>query len=632
MRRTLILASLLLVTLPLAAQSGSPVELEIGWRFTDIEGSEDVYRTQINEDDGLLIRSLRYSSSSLGIGDHLRIDATDLGAGPAGALRLEAGQSEQWHLRVTYRDADAFLAHPGLARGQHRWDRTRTFFEADLEVLSFSAIKPFVGVGFSTYEGPGQTTYSIGGDDFVLDSDLTEKEREIRAGFGFEKGRFAGVITQGWRQVESDESMTLTAGGGTGNNPGTILGRPITAGGISRDSTFDSTTPFTSAYLTAQALPRLLLIGDFSYASAEGDGPELETATGNFVSFGLGRAFLGLTDEVASRAETRLWRAGVRGEYSLTDSAYVTAAWRRNDRDMNGAAAFHAIFRDTINFSGADPIAALEEIFEAESAMERTEDQLELSVSARNLGPFSIRAGYTRTQEDVSLSPAAEEIVLSGPEQGGDRDRSIDTLEIVGAFGMNGFNASLASRRDQADHSILRTDYDSRDRTRARASYLFRRFIRVGAMAESIRYENDDEGVGFENDIRQYGADLEVMLRDRAAIRAAWSSIDVDGQALILRPENFAVDRWTYAEDGEALEAGFTLFYSPFTLDASYSQYENRGSNDFDLDRYRLRAVYDFSARVGVAAEWSSDRYDEELFPQAGFDASRYGLFLRLRR
>ena len=38
------------------AQSTTPIDLEIGFRWVDLDGSEDVYRTQINEEEGLLLR------------------------------------------------------------------------------------------------------------------------------------------------------------------------------------------------------------------------------------------------------------------------------------------------------------------------------------------------------------------------------------------------------------------------------------------------------------------------------------------------------------------------------------------------------------------------------------------------
>jgi hypothetical protein len=50
------------------------------------------------------------------------------------------------------------------------------------------------------------------------------------------------------------------------------------------------------------------------------------------------------------------------------------------------------------------------------------------------------------------------------------------------------------------------------------------------------------------------------------------------------------------------------------------------------MNRYRVRVVWDFLARAGIAAEWSRDNYDELLFPITNFKATRYGVYLRWRQ
>lgn len=625
MKRLLALPLLLLAAFAAGAQTTLPVDVEIGYRWLDLDGNEDVFRTQINERDGLLLRALRISTNEFGHGvDRFRVDASDLGTGPAGALRIEAGNSDVWNARLSFRQADAFNFHPGVALGQHRIDRQRTNFDLDFELFPGRAIAPFLGVSYGTYDGPGLTTYTLGQDEFVLSSDLEESEREIRGGIAFNSGKFSGVVTQGWRSLETDETLTLFAGGEAGNNPGNVLGRPVNAIGIARDSNFDVTTPFTNAFVTAQVLPQLKLIANFSRFTAEGDGPELESASGSFASFRLSRFFTGFEDRVDSRAENRTWRGGLRAEYALSDTLDLTAAYRTDRRDLDGAAAFHTVFLNTVNFGGADPRAMLEEVFDLENALERNDDILEIGFAARQLGPFSLRATFQRTDQDVELSPSLEQIVIDGPEQRGEYDRSINTIDAVGAYGRNGFNASLALRRDRADDSILRTDFADRDRLRLRASYLFRKLVRVGVMAEQVDIENDQD---YESESTNYGADFELMFGDRFSFRGAYTQFDADASALIRRPESFLTETWTYAEDGNSLEAGIGLFFSPVTLNADFFRFDNEGSNTLDLDRYRVRVVWKF-----LAAEWARDEYDETLFPSAAYRATRYGLYLKWMR
>src|SRR5438477_1546372 len=86
-RPTKILALIIaLISTTLCAQT--PIDLEAGFRFLNLRGSSDMYRTQINERSGFLIRSLTWAGSDTRFTDFFRVDASDLGVGPAGSLRV----------------------------------------------------------------------------------------------------------------------------------------------------------------------------------------------------------------------------------------------------------------------------------------------------------------------------------------------------------------------------------------------------------------------------------------------------------------------------------------------------------------------------------------------------------------
>src|SRR5215212_5468240 len=144
------LLALCLAALNLSAQTtpvSMPIDIEIGYRWTDISGNEGMYRTQVNEDEGLLLRALTIASQDF------RLDVSDLGTGPASSLRLETRRDGAYRFNLRYRRADAFSALPAFALGQHTYDRTRDVLDADLEILRWGAIKPFVGYSWNRFEG-----------------------------------------------------------------------------------------------------------------------------------------------------------------------------------------------------------------------------------------------------------------------------------------------------------------------------------------------------------------------------------------------------------------------------------------------------------------------------------------------
>jgi hypothetical protein len=644
LRRLSILALSISVFVPssgLDAQA-PPVDIEIGYRWLSTSGNEDMYRTQINEQSGFLLRAFTLVTQELDEGaviDHLRIDASELGTGPAGSLRLQTGRSDLYRLRLGYRTADAFSALPafanplldqGIIPGQHTFDRTRESLDIELELLPSQRIVPFIAYSRNQYDGPGTTTYALGGDEFLLLSDLDETEQEIRLGAAFHFGMVSGQITQGWRDFRGREHLVLAAGAGGGNNPGAILGRPISADQLTRDSRTEVDTPFTSFYVTAQPIDRLRLVGSWDRFTADTDGFDRETASGSFLSFRIGRFFDGFNQDVSLNARNRSWRGIARAEYSVSRRIDVFAGFRTQQRELDGSSLINTLFSQTLTFGGVDP-RDVETILNTDNSLERSEDVFNLGVAGRAFGPFSFRAEYRESRQDVVLDPDLAQIVVPGA-QGGEFDRDIRTFDLSGNYAAGQLMLGAAWRRDRADDPIFRTDFLDRDRIRLRAGWRTpENFFRAAMTVEETTQENDRPGIGFDSTIRQFSGNVEVMPIAALRIRASYSKFDADSIITIRRPENFNLEPSIYTQSGDAIDAGFSLLLSRVLVDASLGRIENKGDIPFSIDRHYLRVGYDFTPAVGVAAEWANDDYDERLLPVANYDADRFGLFLRWR-
>lgn len=612
-------------------------EIEVGYRFTSVDGNEDLYRTQIDEGEGFLIRSFTlFTPASTGLTDYLRVDGTDLGTGPSSALRVDTGREGLYRFRFGWRSMDAYSALPayanpllgqGITPGQHTWDRNRDLIDLDVEFLPNGKLSPFFGYSLFRNEGPGTTTYTLGGDDYVLSQDLDEKETELRIGTGFNLGYLYGSVTQGWRNLESDEVLTLASRGNNGATP--ILGVNPEAGHIVRDSSVDTETPFTTLFVTGDIRPNLKLVGSFMRSSAEADASDSEVAGGTFISFPLGRFFSGLTESIDARAKNDMWRGSARVESSFGKFDFM-AGYRMENRELSGSALINTLFVDSITFGGVDR-RNLEVILASESAIDRKVDVLEAAVSARNLGGFAFRVGASVTDYDFTIDPDIEEIVVPG-NQGGDFSRKVNTIDGSLTFAKSLFSIGASMRFDDASRAVLRTDYTNRDRFRFRAAFHTPdNRLRLGFTGENTNVENTLDGGGFSADGRQWTADAEFAPADVIRFRGSYSILDAETRAVIRKPETFALDTWRNDEDGEVVEGGVALLLAPFSLDLSLSRYENEGTLPFNVDRWRMRTVYDIRANYGIAAEWSRDRYEEE--PAYGqFAADRYGIFFRYRR
>lgn len=627
---------------PAATARTTPYDVEIGFRTLKVTGNEQMYRSQLNERKGFLLRSLTLSSSDFegktSLFDQFRVDASDLGAGPAGALRLQASKAEVYRFTLGYRHANVYSALPAFANplvsqgvipGQHTWDRTRNMLDADLEFLPGRAVTPFIGYSFNNISGPGTTTYQQGGEEFLLSQQLEDRDHEYRVGAGFNvNNKVYGSITQGWRTLRSEETLGLI-GPNTGNSTTPVLGRDPSATAITRSDRNEVKTPFTNVYATADVNKRLRLTGNYSSFAAETTGNENELLTGSFLSFGINRFFTGLTETAAQRAKNTTWRGGARAEVAVVTGLDAFVAYSQDHRELTGTALINTLYSGTTNFSGLDP-KDITTALNAASGMTRKETATSVGASYRPVTPVSLRVEYRETKQDADVAPDLSEIVVPG-NQGGVFERKIKTFDTNGSVSKWGLTVGAAYRRDSADNPIFRTDFESRNRTRLRASYAAPKWVRLGVTAENLRQSNPQVGIQMSGKVRQYSGDVEVAPVKQVAVRGSVSQFKADNSIQYRRPENFTTDLSVYVENGKAKEGGVLLSLAPVSFDAAMSKFENRGDNPFNIDRTRLRLGLDIpKTRAGIVAEYARDKYHELNLLFGDYTASRFGLFLRI--
>ncbi|HYM59908.1 MAG TPA: hypothetical protein VEZ11_03330, partial [Thermoanaerobaculia bacterium] len=255
-----------------------------------------------------------------------------------------------------------------------------------------------------------------------------------------------------------------------------------------------------------------------------------------------------------------------------------------------------------------------------------------VAISARSIGPIFFRTGYTISKQDVTVTPDLSEIVVNSPfGQGGQFERKVDTFDALAGVSGGGFTLAGSFKEDHADNPIFRTDFLTRQRYRVRGSWAAPKFVRLGLAVERTGQKNDQPDIGLEGKIRQSTADFEFTPMTALSFRGSYSQYRADSNISYRVPQNFNIAESVHSEKGNALEGGFSVLLKPFSFDASLGQFQNTGTTPFHLNRYRVRVVYDFQEKTGVAAEFARDRYTEP-FPSLGtYLAKRYGLFLRYR-
>jgi hypothetical protein len=616
-----------------------PLDLEVGYRWVDVSGNENEYRTQINDRPGVLLRSLNFTAKEPidGVFDFLHVDATDVGAGPAGQLRFQAGQIGLYRLNFTWRQTDLFSALPafanpflqdGIIPGQQTWNRTRNIYDASLELLPGKIISPVLGYTRNVYQGPGTTTYHLGGNEFLLRDQVQSVDELYHAGLNFNLAGVQAGASYGWRHFTWKDMTMLAPGAGAGNVTTPILGQVVTADTILGVQNNKINTPTINAWLVAAPVHALKIIGSYVKADGSNETRYVEADAGNFVSFEIARFFSGLAEDINSRARTDYWRGSARAEITLAPSVTLSGGWAETSRTLDGQALVSSLFLNTVTYAGQNAGNLLKEI-DIRTFVDRTDTVYDANVTATMLGPFAINGGWTQTKQDVTVTPDAAEIVVPGG-QGGTYERTVNTYGGGATFSAYGITLTGDYRKDDANQPIFRTDYISRDRYKFRGIWNFKDFLRIGAQFQETKAADDIVEIGYETKVRDVQADVELSLfKNMLTLRAAGGEFQVNRSILIRVPQNFDIVQENQRENGHTWEGGLNFHWERLSIDGAYLWMNNNGSIPFTVDRARVRAEFDFVKELGVVFEWLNDKYNErDAFDQAGplanYNANRY--------
>jgi len=627
---------------PVLAQSTS-FDIEVGYQSVEVDGNENMFNTQINQSDGVVIRNFSLSfvdpSGEAGFADRLRIDASGFGGSPAGRFRLEMGLADAYRLSLYYQQFNSFSALPayanpllddGVTLSQHTWDRDRDIVDLRLELLPGGKIMPILGYRWNRYEGPGRSTYAVGADEFLIDTDLEETEQEFYVGLAFTTRFLQGTVLQGWREVDGTTTDTLAPGAGGGNNPGNIAGQPMELESFDRSTRSEAETPVTTVNLTGRINESARLVATYVRADYDGDTNMNESLTGSLASFELLRFFGGLDQSVQSRTENPFWRGELRLDWDISRKVGMKIGYEARDRTLSGWSMISSLYSDTLNFGGFDP-QDITTLVEAETGFEREDSVASVRFDFRDLGAFSLWAEYASADQDLDVTADVAQIVLPGGQEG-EFSRKITSYDVGGQVKFGGFKILLDAAGQNADEIIMRTDYNDRFRLRGRIDWSLKQIFRILLTAESIESDNNDSEVGYSADTDHYAIDLNLTPTDNFTLRAAYDTYKTDTEIPIRVPQSFDIEPSIYSEDGEMLEGGLLWKIAFLTVDGSYSTYENKGSFPFSLDRIFARLAFDLSKSISLAGEYENWDYSETDFPIADYNADRWALFVRWRR
>ena len=239
-----------------------------------------------------------------------------------------------------------FPVPPNPITGLHSFDTRTEFGDFDLTILPKNEMIRFnFGYSPERYSGPAFTTYHIGGNEFLLLSNLRSQANDYRFGADGRLGRVDFSFQQGFRRFRDDSFINLGATPGINPNPAVASYTTFT-----RNEPTRGTVDYTTLSAHTLVASKLDITGRIVYSRGSSASIFRENATGvNFNTRISGQLappntlLLGQYNIPAnvSRPNT-IGDVGV--TFLATNKFRISNTFRVEDFQINGAATFNDFF------------------------------------------------------------------------------------------------------------------------------------------------------------------------------------------------------------------------------------------------------------------------------------------------
>ncbi len=246
---------------------------EAGYRFADVSGNRDVYRSAVNFGNGMRLFEGQLRLNSLdGKGrflDEFAFHTTGQGQDPYQATTLRASKNGVYRYDMQFRIVNYFNRLPSLWQGEHGLNSERIFQTHELTLFPNRRFEVVLGYDRNNHNGPGFSSEGIASnsgalrrDRFVrLTTNLRQLNNQYRAGVNFRVAGLAVSFLQGFDNYKED------TGYGDGSALPSAADNVQPVDSLERAEPIHGNTPFTNVVVRTENEHRVGFHGRFSYAS-----------------------------------------------------------------------------------------------------------------------------------------------------------------------------------------------------------------------------------------------------------------------------------------------------------------------------------------------------------------------------
>jgi hypothetical protein len=597
-------------------------EIEIGYRWvSDTAGNKDMYRSMINLGEGpKVLRSRISMRSNYGSGilfDHLDLSLDNWGGDPYNTMRLNFGRTGAYEFRADYRNLNYFnfvpaFANPLLAKGQvldqHGQDVTFRGTDIELKLFTTRKLRPYVGYSRSSGTGPAFATYSLTGNEFLLNSQWHYSADDYRGGVDIVLPKLALTLEQGYRFMKGDTGLKQD-GAPQGNNTVPFLGQNIVLDSLQRGYHDRTTLPVSKVVLKFTPFEQLKITGRYVYAMSDLESSMGEVDTGNLVSLENRLLYAASSDAFNTRAKQPNHNGSFLVEFA--PFSHVTFLHQLDTRNfhVSGDAVLASLFlkaRSLAGSSGETGDVRVTNLLGSLLAYDQLRNQTEVEVDVSR--GFMVRAGHRYLSAETSLQSA---------ENGDTESRTASYTQHTGILGVafargQWLRLALDYEKNMTDGAFMRTDLLDNDEFKLDWRLGgWKKFTLNGRVA-FLRNTNGQSDIDFKSHNRNYTVAINYEPSDRFSLNLDYSRTSILSDIAILLPQTLQLDRSLFDERGNGVGGSMAIgIYRGSKVELGYHGILNVGSYPLNYHQPYASATIPLVGRVAFKSYWQYFGYNE---------------------
>jgi len=602
-------------------------ELEFGWRQLFLGGNRDLYRSQINLDEGLRLLGLsftsRYPENTGSLFDLLTYSMTSWGGDPYNTVSLRVEKRGVYRFdfgysRIVYYNFLPTFANPLLGRGeqlgQHSMDATRRRSEYRLTLFPDADFRLHLAYERNAQFGSAFTTFPIGLDEFLLLDPPRTTTDEYRVGVDVRLGRLYLTVEQGFRAFKNDIHTNQPEGtinlGNNRNpaNPTSANPQQIFLQTFARDSGVRGLIPTTRLGLQGRVHRTLLLAGRFAYSDASIDFTRQERAAGNLFDLSALRYVTTQTSMSFAQASRPNALADASVNYRPHRRLTVINTTRFQHFTIAGDVRTRTEQQLSADLRGPLPSPQMRLVTEWLGARTSVDSFFNYVEGAVELTPrVVLRAGHRFTHRRVSLHQS----------EVGEREES--EVNAHAALGGLSLRATSALRlfaqieRGSSDNVFTRVAPRRFTRLRTRAQYRPTASLTLSLQLLVTDARNPNPLV---DDVRRNrGLTFTTLWTpdERFALSLSYTRTDITSAILVLHPRLRTIESSQYVANDNFVDGDLTI--SPLRhlrLALGYSVVNAQGTLPLNFHQPRGMIAYTFPKRFTWSVGWRWYGYNQK--------------------